>query len=109
NMPVTTGKARPFFQKIASAKPPSKAPLVRPRNENAAFNTKSTCRLKYAMNTSAMAQAIVEDLLNRRKKASSLRGSKCLTKSMVDTDEREVRAELTDDIAAERMATIRKP
>jgi len=52
---------------------------------------------------------MVETLLKRRKKLSLRAGMTCLTKSMVETDARAVRAELTEDIAAERMATIRKP
>ena len=46
----------------------------------------------------------------KRKKKVSLRpGRRCLTKSIVETEAREVRAELTEDMAAERMATIRNP
>ena len=33
----------------------------------------------------------------------------CFTKSIVETDASEVRAELTEDMAAASMATIRKP
>src|SRR3974390_3209563 len=55
------------------------------------------------------AQATVESLLKRRKNSSLRCGSACLTTSMVETEAREVRAELTEDMAAERMATIRKP
>ena len=61
------------------------------------------------MKISAAAQATVEILLKRRKKDSLRCGRKCLTKSIVETEARDVRAELTEDIAAERMATIRKP
>src|SRR5882724_3521777 len=61
------------------------------------------------MKINATAQTTVEILLKRRKKASVRCGSRCFTKSMVETDAREVRAELTEDIAAERMATIRNP
>jgi hypothetical protein len=45
-MPVMTGRLRPFFQNTASARPPTSAPLVRPRRANAAFNTKATWRLR---------------------------------------------------------------
>jgi hypothetical protein len=44
-MPVMTGVPRPFFQNTANAKPPTSAPLVRPRRAKAAFNTKGTWRL----------------------------------------------------------------
>src|SRR4051812_27215362 len=46
NMAMTTGAGRPFFQKTASPSPPTSAPLVNPRKENAAFSTKSTWRLR---------------------------------------------------------------
>jgi len=45
-MPVMTGMLRPFFQKMARARPPTSAPLVRPRRAKAAFKTKATCRLR---------------------------------------------------------------
>ena len=45
-MPVMTGMLRPFFQNTASARPPTSAPLVRPRSAKAAFKTKATCRLR---------------------------------------------------------------
>src|SRR3954454_20999704 len=61
------------------------------------------------MKMRATAQTIVESLLNRRKKDSLRCGRKCLTKSMVETEAKDVRAELTEDMAAERMATIRNP
>src|SRR5207247_3409176 len=48
NIPIITGVARPFFQNTASPRPPNSAPLVKPRNEKAAFKTNSTRRLKYA-------------------------------------------------------------
>src|SRR5438874_4929845 len=108
-IPVITERARPRFQNTARIKPPRSAPLVNPRNENAAFNTKSTCRLRDAMKINAPAQTTVEILLNRRKKPSLFLGKRWVTKSIVETEERDVRAELTDDIAAERMATMRKP
>src|SRR5207302_1236726 len=109
NIPVITGMARPFFQNTAIARPPSSAPLVRPRNENAAFNTNSTLRLKYAIKISATAHTTVESLLNRKKNASLLCGRACLTKSIVDTEASDVSAELTDDIAADKIATIKNP
>src|SRR6266702_4914735 len=110
SMPATTGSVRPFFQKSASANPPRRAPLVSPRREKAAFKTKATSRLRYATAISAAPQITVEYLL-KRKKYSSLRPwpARGLTKSMVETEASDVRAELTEDIAAERMATIRNP
>jgi len=57
----------------------------------------------------AAAQKTVEYLLKRRKKISLRPGRRCLTKSIVETEAREVRAELTEDMAAERIATIRNP
>lgn len=45
-MPVMTGMLRPCFQNTASARPPTSAPLVRPRRAKAAFNTKATWRLR---------------------------------------------------------------
>src|SRR5213592_1557083 len=57
----------------------------------------------------APAQTTVESLLKRKKKASLRRGSRCFTKSIVDTEASDVRAELTEDMAAERIATIKKP
>ena len=109
SIPVITGAAAPCFQKSASNKPPSKAPLVNPRNLKAASSTNATSRLKYATKTNAPAQAIVEILLKRRKKASDRPGNIFLTKSIVETEASEVSAELTEDIAAARMATISKP
>src|SRR5216117_1517170 len=109
NMPVMTGALRLFLENTASVRPPSSAPLVSPRKEKAAFNTNSTCRLKYATKMSAPAHTTVEVLLNCRKKASLRRGIACLTKSIVETDASEVRAELTEDMSADRIATIRKP
>ena len=109
NMPVMTGIARPFFQNTASARPPSSAPLVRPRNEKAAFKTNSTWRLREATRIRAAAQATVETLLKRKKNDSLRCGNTCLTKSMVETDASEVRAELTEDMAADKIATIKKP
>src|SRR5882672_4354037 len=109
SIPVTTGVARPGRQKIASARPPSSAPLVRPRSSNAAFRTKATCRLKEAIKIRAPAQTTVETLLKRKKNASLRRGNACLTKSMVDTEAKDVSAELTEDIAADKMATIKNP
>src|ERR1051325_6343103 len=58
---------------------------------------------------SSAAQTTVEPLLNRRKNSSLRFRAKCFTKSIVETDASEVSAELTDDIAAERIATIRNP
>src|SRR5216684_4817308 len=108
SIPTTTGSARPFFQKSASPKPPRRAPLVSPRREKAAFNTKATSRLRYATAISAAPQITVEYLLKRKKKSSlRLWPARGLTKSIVETEASEVRAELTEDIAAERMATIR--
>src|SRR5262245_36591727 len=108
-MARTTGRALPLRQNTASAKPPTSAPLVRPRSENAVFKTNSTCRLKYATKTSTAAQATVEVLLNARKKDSVRPCNTGLTKSIVETEANEVRAELTEDIAAARIATMRKP
>ena len=45
-MPAMTGMLRPFFQNTARARPPTSAPLVRPRRAKAAFKTKATWRLK---------------------------------------------------------------
>src|SRR5438093_2899244 len=78
NMPVMIGRERPFFQNTARARPPSSAPLVRPRKEKAAFKTNSTCRLKYAIKIKAAAQATVEALLKRKKKPSLRCGKRCL-------------------------------
>src|SRR5262249_48618148 len=50
-----------------------------------------------------------EVLLKRRKKSSPRCRKTGLTKSIVDTEARDVSAELTEDIAAARMATIRNP
>ena len=65
-MPVITGALRPLCQKTARIRPPSNAPLVRPRNEKAALRTNATCRLKYATKINATAQATVESLLKRK-------------------------------------------
>src|SRR3954454_11474022 len=102
NIPVTNGAARPGRENTARANPAAKAPLVRPRKEKAVFKTNSTWRLSEATRIRATAHATVESLLNRRKKASLLPGIHCFTKSIVETEDREVRAELTEDIAAER-------
>jgi hypothetical protein len=48
-------------------------------------------------------------LLNRRKKPSDFAGKSFLAKSIVETEASEVRAELTEDIAAARMATMSSP
>ena len=61
------------------------------------------------MKIKAMAQNTVEILLKRRKNSSLFFGIKCLTKSIVETDASDVSAELTDDIAADKIATIRNP
>src|SRR6266571_7104830 len=110
SMPATTGSTRPLFQNSASANPPRRAPLVRPRSEKAAFKTNATSRLRYATAISAAPQITVEYLLKRKKKSSPrLLPARGLTKSIVETEASDVRAELTEDIAAERMATIRNP
>ena len=109
SIPVTTGAAGPRFQKSAINRPPSKAPLVNPRSLKAASRTKATSRLKYATKINAPAQAMVEILLKRRKKDSDRSGNIFLTKSIVETEASEVSAELTEDIAAARMATMSKP
>src|ERR1051325_2597132 len=108
-MAVITEAVRPFFQKIASVRPPRRAPRVKQRRETAALSTKATWRLRYAIKIKAIAQATVDILLKRKKNASLRCGSRCFTKSIVETEASDVRAELTEDIAAERMATIRKP
>jgi hypothetical protein len=111
SIPTITGSARVFSLRhpTASIKPPTSAPLVRPRRENAAFRTNSTRRLQYAVTTSSMAQSTVEALLNRKKNASSRSRDSGFTKSIVDTEASEVSAELTEDIAADRIATIKNP
>src|SRR5512135_2515376 len=58
---------------------------------------------------SAAAHPTVEYLLKRKKKPSLRFGSACFTKSIVETDASEVSAELTEDIAADKMATMRNP
>src|SRR5205814_2631895 len=82
----------------------------------AAFRTNSTFRLRYATTTRFAAQKTVDHLLKRRKNSSDREGARSLrapsrgfTKSIVETDASEVNAELTDDMAAERIATMRKP
>jgi hypothetical protein len=75
SIPITTGAPRlvspesdepAFFQNTASSNPPSKAPPVSPRRENARFKTNAALRLKDATNTSATAQNTVEPLLKRK-------------------------------------------
>src|SRR5262245_12922419 len=107
-IPAITDIARPFFQKMARPNPPRSAPLVRPRREKAALNTKSTRRLRLATRINARAHNTVEILLNRRKNDSLRSGEMRWKKSIVETEPSEVSAELTDDIAAESIATMRK-
>src|SRR5262249_4817666 len=92
-----------------NASPPASAPLVRPRSEKAALSTNSTLRLNEATRMRITAQNMVELLLKRRKKRSLRLGQRCFMKSIVETEANEVSAELTEDIAAARIATIRNP
>src|SRR5689334_24167692 len=96
-------------QKSAMISAPRSAPAVSPRNENAAFKTNVTSRVSHAVNTSIAAQNTVEYLLKRRKYSSLRSFTICFTKSIVDTEASAVIAELIEDIAADRIATIRKP
>ena len=97
------------FQNSAMISEPSNAPAVSPRSENAAFNTNVTSRVSHAVPTSTAAQNTVEILLNRRKYSSSRPFTICFTKSIVETDANDVIAELIDDIAADKIATIKNP
>src|SRR5688572_12022068 len=108
-MPTIAARAPSRRQKSAMISEPSKAPAVSPRRENAALSTNVTCRVRNAVNTSRAAQKTVEYLLKRKKYSSSRCFMICFTKSMVETDASDVMAELIDDIAADRIATIRKP
>src|SRR6266540_3614125 len=110
SMPAMTGVALPFFRTSAHSKPPSIAPLVRPVRANAAFKTNGISRLAYATTTNPSAHATVERLLNFRK-YSSLRSTDRYPwiTSIVETDASAESAELTDDMAADRMATIKRP
>ncbi|HTA31508.1 MAG TPA: hypothetical protein VK731_13535, partial [Candidatus Cybelea sp.] len=66
-------------------------------------------RLAEATAMSTAPQSTVEILLNRRKKTSDFSGKSFLAKSIVETEASEVRAELTEDMAAARMATMSRP
>src|SRR5687768_17608605 len=110
NMAITTGVEDPFRQRSVSIKLPSSAPAVSPRNAKAALRTESFLRVRNATRINAPAQNTVESLLKRRKNASSrARFIKFFIMSIVDTDASAVIAELTLDIAAERIATIKNP
>src|SRR5580658_7215022 len=109
SMPRMTGVAAPRFHHTAKINPPSSAPLVRPRREKAVSTTKGRCRLAEATAMSTAPHATVEILLKRRKKSSDLPGSHFLAKSIVETEASEVRAELTEDMAAARIATMSRP
>src|ERR1043165_1747341 len=109
-MAVTTRRELLFFHKRVRSKLPSSAPAVRPRRAKAASRTDGLFRVRKATKISAAAQKIVEVLLKRRKNSSSrARLNRFFITSMVETEARAVSAELTLDIAAERMATMRKP
>ena len=82
---------------------------MRPRREKAALRTKVTSRVSHAVPTSTAAQKTVEYLLKRRKYSSSRPFTIWRTKSIVETEASAVIAELIEDIAAERIATMRKP
>src|SRR5436190_22594233 len=108
-MPATAARGPTRRQNSASNKLPSSAPLVKPRTSIAAFRTNGTLRVSHATPISAAAQNTVEFRLKRKKNSSSLRGQSRFTKSIVETDDKAVKAELILDIAAESIATIRKP
>ena len=106
-MPVMTGMLRPFFQNTARARPPTSAPPVSPRKAKAAFKTKSTFRLRYAPKlTPGPGQS--RPLAEPQEEGSLFRGT-WFTKSIVDTEARAVSAELTEDMAADSIATIKNP
>src|SRR5205823_640762 len=109
-VPNRTGRARAFFQHKTSSKLPSNEPPVRPRRENAALSTYSTSRLREATTINGVAHTTV-DALQKFRKNPSLRPTResGLTKSIVETDASDVSAELTDDMDADKMATMRKP
>src|SRR5438105_3245307 len=106
-MPVIVARAPRRRQKRAMIRDPSNAPAVSPRSENAALSTNVTWRVSHAVKTNIPAQKTVEYLLKRRKYSSSRPFTICRTKSIVDTDASAVMAELIDDIAADRIATMR--
>src|SRR6186713_2171335 len=100
-IPAIVAREPRRLQKSATMSDPSSAPAVSPRSENAALRTKVTCRVRKAVSTSIAAQNTVEYLLKRRKYFSSRPFAICFTKSIVETEARDVIAELIDDIAAE--------
>src|SRR6185503_2381302 len=102
-MPQIAAVAPRRFQNSATIRLPSKAPLVSPRSENAAFRTNGTWRVSQATPIRAAAQKTVELRLKRRKNSSSRPGRKRFTKSIVETEASAVSAELMLDIAAERI------
>src|ERR1700734_197300 len=108
-IPRITGMGERLFHEMARIKPPNRAPLVKPRSEKAVSSTNGRCRLKDATTISTTPHTTVETLLKRRKNSSDLPGSIFLAKSIVETDANEVMAELTEDIAAARMATMSRP
>src|SRR5688572_20040518 len=108
-IPAIVARAPSRLQKSATISEPSSAPAVNPRREKAASRTNFTWRVAKAVRTSIPAQNTVEYLLKRRKYSSSRRLAIGFTKSIVETEASDVMAELIDDIAAERIATMRKP
>src|SRR3954469_12105262 len=110
NMAMTTGTELALRQRSVSVKLPRSAPAVRPRRAKAASRTEGLLRVRKATRMSAPAQKMVERLLKRRKNSSSrARLRRFFITSIVETEARAVIAELTLDIAAERIATMRKP
>src|SRR5882724_1718665 len=108
-IPIIVGRAPQRRKNNAMIRLPRRAPLVKPRSENAALSTNSTWRESQATSTSTTAQPMVEALLKRRKNASLRPGDRGLRKSIVETDASAVMAELMEDMAAARIATMRKP
>src|SRR5580698_3263345 len=108
-MPRMTGVEEPRFHHSASSNPPNSAPLVKPRNEKAVSTTFGRARLAEATTISTAPHSTVETLLKRRKKPSDLSGNSFLAKSIVETEASEVKAELTEDMAAARIATMSSP
>jgi len=104
-MPTTTGSARPFFQKSASANPPRRAPAGQPAQgegrvqdeRDLAAEVGDRDQRRSPDHSRIFAEAQKEIL-------APLMPARGLTKSMVETEASDVRAELTEDIAAERMA-----
>src|SRR5688572_21259510 len=102
NIAITTGVDLSFRQNSVNIRLPNKAPAVNPRKAKAAFKTEGLSRVRNATKINAAAQKTVDALLKRRKKSSvRFPPIKFFMMSIVETDARAVKAELTLDIAAE--------